>query len=575
MKKTLAAIAAFFVALSLFTVPSDAMDRTQHLTGLNPPSTWMNQEQRDVRIGFGTAIWNMLGASGGSWTGAYSDLSVVPVTGLFVAVGPTTANTVGAVYQLLAEETTGYGGFPSGVGVFLPADTTKVALQGLAASNTANIGPLNPPGTGGQSINYLLECQVQITDTTSQSVNIVSSGGSVTATAANRDRKDIVACQSKAGTAATTGSQTTPAVDAGWVAIGFAAVANGTVTITSGMITALTAQQFFGFVQASSLGSNAVLLSPSSQQSGNVNVSGTGTFGGALSAVGLTSSAGVAAGGALTGVTNGTLTGFLNVGNGVAASSGVLGVGQSATAGEIFIGGAINNALLDYGNTVSQALTLKTVANSGTLFLGVGGTLGAGQLVLPTNIAGNVSVFTTGNSAGMTLATVAGTALALNNSSSNSYFTVDSSGNMGIAGVYHNVSSIKYKQRIRYMPREWALKLAHETPLITYCYKTEAPQQCGSEAGRGVRFHIGYPAEYTPKELSGNHQNQVEPGSVAMTALAAAAAVDDRLSVIKKDYDAQIAALQREINILSALVGLILLYLAGQQLARMRTSPRS
>jgi hypothetical protein len=279
VKKITAALAAFFIALTLISAPTSAMDRTQHLTGLNPPSTWMNMEQRDVRIGSGAFWWNTLCGSNASCTGLYSNLSVVPVTGLFVAVGPTSTNTVGTLYQLLAEETSGYGGYPSGVGTFLPTDATKVMLQGTSTANTANIGPLTAGSSGGQSVDNLIECQVQTVDTTSQAINIVSPGGSVTATTGNRDRKDIIACQNKAGTSATTGSQTVPTVDAGWVAIGYVAVANGTVTITSGMITALATQQFYGFTPASALGSNPVLLSPSSQQTGSINVSSSITAG--------------------------------------------------------------------------------------------------------------------------------------------------------------------------------------------------------------------------------------------------------------------------------------------------------
>ncbi len=222
-----------------------ALDRVQHLTGLNPPSTWMNQEQRDVRLGFGAFMWNLLcGQNASTCPGQYANLSVVPVTGLYVAVAPTVTNTVGTLYQFKQEETSGFGGYPSGVGTYLAADPTQVMLQGTITTNTTNIGPLTAGTSSGQSVDNLIECQVNTIDTTPQTVNIVSPGGSVTATSANRDRKDTLSCQNKPGTSATTGAQTVPTTDSGYIAIGYVAVAYGTVTVTSGMITPILTSQF-------------------------------------------------------------------------------------------------------------------------------------------------------------------------------------------------------------------------------------------------------------------------------------------------------------------------------------------
>lgn len=248
MKKLIAALALCFLALVPASQPTIALDRTQHLTGLNPPSTWLNMEQRDVRIGFGTLLWNVLANSNSSYAGQYAACSVAPVTGLYVAVTPTQTLEDCAVYQLLAEETTGYGGYPSGVGTFLPADTTQVVLQGLlpAGTSTANIGPMGVGASSGQSISNLIECKVVTSDITSQTVNIVSSGGSVSTTSANRDRVDRITCQFKSSTSAV--SPTTPTVDAGYVAIATVVVPFGTVTVTSGMVTAQTGQQLAQYV---------------------------------------------------------------------------------------------------------------------------------------------------------------------------------------------------------------------------------------------------------------------------------------------------------------------------------------
>jgi hypothetical protein len=57
-------------------------------------------------------------------------------------------------------------------------------------------------------------------------------------------RQGVAAIQIKAGTAATTGTQTTPTADAGWTGIYVVTVANGAATITSGNITQLATAPF-------------------------------------------------------------------------------------------------------------------------------------------------------------------------------------------------------------------------------------------------------------------------------------------------------------------------------------------
>jgi hypothetical protein len=249
-----------------------ALNRVQELTGENPQSTVLNQEERWIRLGIGAYWWQTLCSAAATCPGNFANLSIVPNGGTNVVVQPSISATIGALYQLLPEETSGFGGYPSGVGVFLPTDTTRVMIQGTIATATSAIGPLTPPLTTGQSINYLIECNILTVDTTSQPVNIISPGGSVTPSTANRDRSDTINCQSKAGVAATTGTQTTPTVDSGYVSLGRVAVAYATSTITTGMIS------------ASSPLSGNVFLSPGTQQTGSINVSGAITSGTSVTA---------------------------------------------------------------------------------------------------------------------------------------------------------------------------------------------------------------------------------------------------------------------------------------------------
>ena len=386
-------ITAFVLAVFLLSIPASAMDRVQFYYGLQPPSSWLNIQARFARLGIGQFMFDAFGST----TGLYSNLSISTPTGLYITVGPTIANSRGSVYQFLQDDTTTFGGalsFTAGLGsaTALPTDATQVMLQGLLASNVANI-LLTAPGTAGQSINHLIECRVSTTDTSSQSVNSVNSAGAISSGSANRDRADMVVCQGKPGTAAASGAQTTPTVDAGWVGIGYVTVANGTATLTNSNVTAYPA--FTGFSrsggggQAYQVGNNAfvganafsssaniipVTITASSPQNVDVfdvfnagqtvkyfavNNAGVAAFTSALTVAGLTSTAGASITGALTGSTgsfSSTLSaaGITSTANSTftdavfarSAATGVLYVGSNATQ------------YLDYGVTSAGRFSL-------------------------------------------------------------------------------------------------------------------------------------------------------------------------------------------------------------------------
>lgn len=126
----------------------------------------------------------------------------------------------------------------------LAADTAHtITKQGINLDSTTLSG-FAAPGTTGQSINYLVEGQYQDADSDNAVISYFNaSNPSVPFTgvgnlgaAQSRTRAGIFALQVKAGTAATTGSQTTPAVDGGWTPMYVVTVANGQSTITSGNI---------------------------------------------------------------------------------------------------------------------------------------------------------------------------------------------------------------------------------------------------------------------------------------------------------------------------------------------------
>jgi hypothetical protein len=126
----------------------------------------------------------------------------------------------------------------------LSADTSDNLLKmGINATGVTPFA-LTAPGTSGQSINYLIEAAFQESDAgsivlpywNSSNPNAPFSGPNNSGTSQNTQRIQRVVLTAKAGTAATTGSQTTPAADAGNVPLAVVTVAYGATTITSGNI---------------------------------------------------------------------------------------------------------------------------------------------------------------------------------------------------------------------------------------------------------------------------------------------------------------------------------------------------
>lgn len=155
--------------------------------------------------------------------------------------------TIGAgeLYALAPIEASVYG--------TLPADTThQVVKQGISLDPV--LVSCAPPPTGGQAINYLIQVQYQDQDvsldpTTGSATPVVLQffnssnpsqpwqGPNNSGQTSNTFRKGVVAIQAKAGIAAATGSQVTPAPDGGWTGLWVVTVANGQTTITAGNIT--------------------------------------------------------------------------------------------------------------------------------------------------------------------------------------------------------------------------------------------------------------------------------------------------------------------------------------------------
>lgn len=141
----------------------------------------------------------------------------------------------GQIYSLQNVDGTAYSS--------LAADTTNTILkQGVILGSTAFT--LTAPTTAGQSINYLIQIAYSDTDSgatvlpyyNAATPSVAYSGPNNAGTAQNTVRSGVCTVALKAGVAATTGTQTTPAVDTSYTAAWVITVAQGATAITASNI---------------------------------------------------------------------------------------------------------------------------------------------------------------------------------------------------------------------------------------------------------------------------------------------------------------------------------------------------
>jgi hypothetical protein len=203
--------------------PSEVLDDTDLLSVSKNPM-----------VGLGYALLDILGAAP-----AVSGFPCTQTTvaSLAVLVG------AGRIYSLQTVDGTAYGS--------LPADTTdQIIKQGIQLGSVTLATPA--PATAGQSINYLIEASYQDLDTTlvvppffnSSNPQVPFSGQNNNGAPLPTQRKGTVVLQAKAGAAAATGSQATPAPDAGFVGLYVVTVANGQATVTAANIVTLQSAPF-------------------------------------------------------------------------------------------------------------------------------------------------------------------------------------------------------------------------------------------------------------------------------------------------------------------------------------------
>jgi hypothetical protein len=202
------------------------LDRIIVYPGAIPQDTDLLSQSRNVLVGLGSALQDILGSS---TICAGLPCTQTAVASLAVLVG------AGRIYSLQNIDGTGYGS--------LAADTThQIVKQGIQADAVTISTPA--PGTAGQSINYLIEASYQDVDSgavvlpyyNASNPAVPYSGPGGAGTPQNTVRRGGIIVQAKAGTPATTGTQTTPAADAGFVPLYVVTVANGQSTVLAANI---------------------------------------------------------------------------------------------------------------------------------------------------------------------------------------------------------------------------------------------------------------------------------------------------------------------------------------------------
>ncbi|UQV43458.1 hypothetical protein KIV45_15940 [Janthinobacterium lividum] len=151
----------------------------------------------------------------------------------------------GEIYSLQNIDGTAYSS--------IAADTThSIMKQGISMDAVTLTCPA--PSTAGQSINYLIQAAFSEVDSgavvlpyyNASNPSTAYSGPAGAGTTNNTVRDGVVALSAKAGIAAATGSQLTPAADAGYVGLWVVTVANGQTTITAGNIVQAVGAPFSG-----------------------------------------------------------------------------------------------------------------------------------------------------------------------------------------------------------------------------------------------------------------------------------------------------------------------------------------
>lgn len=211
------------------------MDRPFYYTGYVLRTLDLLNASKMSMVGLGRLMLDLFGP--GTYVGGLPLTATSPAS-MAVLAGP------GAIYALENVDNTAYS--------LIPADTTnQIVKQGILMQPGATMAT-PAPVTTGQSINYLIQGTYQDSDTTGVVLPYFNSANPATpftgpgntgaSQATIRSGQFIVAA--KAGIPASTGSQTTPAPDSGFVGLYVVTVPFGATTVTAANISTLSGAPF-------------------------------------------------------------------------------------------------------------------------------------------------------------------------------------------------------------------------------------------------------------------------------------------------------------------------------------------
>lgn len=209
------------------------MDRQIVYPGAIPLESDVLKPQRFALKGLGAIADAVLGD--GPFVDGLDCIPTVPAS-LAVQILP------GSLYLLGTVDVAGYGS--------LGADAEQTVKQALLAA-TSSI-TLTPPGTSGFAQNYLIQAAYLDEDILPEVLAYYNAanpdapwlGPNNSGDAQPTVRRGRIVISAKAGTAATAGTQTTPAPDPGYVGLYAVVVANGATTLDATTITKLTTAPF-------------------------------------------------------------------------------------------------------------------------------------------------------------------------------------------------------------------------------------------------------------------------------------------------------------------------------------------
>ena len=255
------------------------MDRNIVYPGSIPLDTDILQPNRSAMVGISALTAAVIGSN--TIVDGLACIPTLPAS-LTVSIGP------GSITQLTAVDASSYGSLAADV-------TDQIVKTGINLKATSF--PLTAPVNSGQSINYLIEAAFSETDTNPVVLPYVNaantsqpySGPNNSGTAQNTQRIQRVQLQVKPGAAAAAGTQTTPAVDSGWVGLYIITVNYGQSAVTAANISVAPGAPFLtyklpalrpGFSAMQVFTASGNFTVPNGVTAGRVTVIGGGGAGG-------------------------------------------------------------------------------------------------------------------------------------------------------------------------------------------------------------------------------------------------------------------------------------------------------